>query len=61
MKSYRPWNPDQSFPFPPSPRDWLAEGHLVFFVLVLVAGLDLSAIEGVVHAKDARGNRPHDP
>ncbi|MCB9914835.1 MAG: transposase [Planctomycetes bacterium] len=61
MKSYRPWDPDQSFLFPPAPRDWLPEGHLVFFVLDLVAGLDLSEIEGVIHAKDARGNRPHDP
>lgn len=61
MKSYRPWEPDQSFLFPPSPRDWLSEGHLVFFVLDLVAGLDLSGIEGVIHAKDARGNRPYDP
>ena len=61
MKSYRLWEPDQSFLFPPSPRDWLSEGHLVFFVLDLVAGLDLSAIEVVIHAKDARGNRPYDP
>lgn len=61
MKSYRPWEPDQSFLFPPSPRDWLPEGHLVFFMLDLVAGLDLSEIEAVIHAKDARGNRPHDP
>ena len=61
MKSYRPWEPDQSFLFPPSPRDWLPEGHLVFFLLDLVAGLDLSEIEGAIHAKDARGNRPHDP
>jgi len=61
MKRYRPWEPDQSFLFPPSPRDWLPEGHLVFFLLDLVAGLDLSEIEAVIHAKDARGTRPHDP
>jgi len=61
MKSYRPWEPDQSFLFPPSPRDWLPDGHLAFFMLDLVAGLDLSEIEAVIHAKDARGNRPHDP
>jgi len=30
-------------------------------MLDLVAGLDLSEIEAVIHAKDARGNRPHDP
>ena len=61
MKRYRPWEPDQSFLFPPSPRDWLPDGHLAFFMLDLVAGLDLSEIEAVIHAKDARGNRPHDP
>lgn len=61
MKSYRPWDPDQSYLFPPSPRDWLPEKHLVFFVLDLVAGLDLSEIEVSIQAKDSRGNRPHDP
>ena len=61
MKSYRPWHPDQSFLFPPSPRDWLPEDHLAYFVLDLVAGLDLSKIEGAIHAKDARGTRPYDP
>ena len=61
MKRYRPWSTDQSFLFPPSPRDWLPEGHLVFFMLDLVAGLDLSAIEGEIHSKDARGTRPYDP
>ena len=61
MKSYRPWEPNQSFLFPPSPRDWLPENHLVFFVLDLVEELDLSEIEEIIQAKDPRGNRPHDP
>jgi len=61
MKSYRPWEPDQSFLFPPSPRDWLPDSHLVFFMLDLVTGLDISEIEGVIQAKDSRGNRPYDP
>lgn len=61
MKSYRPWHPDQSYLFPPSPRDWLPEGHLAYFVLDLVAGLNLSQIEGAIHKKDARGTRPYDP
>ena len=29
--------------FPPSPRDWLPEGHLAFFVADTVAALDLGA------------------
>lgn len=61
MKSYRRWAPDQSFLLPPSPRDWLPEGHLAYFVLDLVAELDLSAITNVIQAKDGRGERPYAP
>ena len=61
-KQYRPWKtPDQSYLLPPSPREWLPEGHLAFFVLDLVSELDLRAIEDVIHAKDARGERPYSP
>jgi len=44
-KSYRTYQPDQVFLLPPSMRDWLPDGHLVYFVLDVVEGLDLSAIE----------------
>lgn len=61
-KQYRPWTTiDQTYLLPPSPREWLPEGHLAFFVLELVAELDLTAIEDVIHAKDARGERPYSP
>ena len=60
-KRYRSWTPDQSFLFPPSPKDWLPDNHLVYFVLDLVATLDLRAIEGAIHAKDPRGERPYNP
>ena len=60
-KSYRPWSPDQSFLLPPSPRDWLPEGHLAYFVLDVVSELDLSSIESKIHAKDPRGTRPYSP
>lgn len=53
--------PEQSFLLPPSPREWLPEGHLAYFVLDLVSELDLRAIEDVIHAKDARGERPYSP
>lgn len=46
---------------PPSPTEWLAADHLVYFVLDLVADLDLGAIEGELQAKDARGERPFSP
>jgi transposase len=60
-KQYRPWAPDQSFLLPPSPTEWLPEGHLAYFVLDLVSELDLREIEAVIHAKDPRGTRPYSP
>jgi transposase len=61
MKSYRPWNPTQSFLLPPSPLDWLPKEHLVYFVLDVVSELDLSAIEDAIQEKDERGTRPFAP
>jgi len=59
MKSYRAWNPGQSFLLPPSPLEWLPEGHLAYFVLELVETIDLSAINEAIQAKDPRGERPY--
>ena len=61
MKRYRPYAPDQSFLFPPSPREWLATGHLVYFVEEFVGQLDLGAIERRMQAKDPRGERAYSP
>jgi transposase len=61
VKSYRPYTPEQSYLLPPSPRDWLPEGHLAKFVFDLVQELDLSGIEKKVQAKDPRGERPYSP
>jgi transposase len=60
-KSYRPWAPLQGFLLPPSPTEWLPEGHLAYFVLDVVEGLDLRAVEAVLAAKDPRGERPYSP
>jgi len=60
-KRYRSWTPDESFLFPPSPRDWLPDDHFVYFVLDLIETLDLSAIERAIQAKDPRGERPYNP
>lgn len=60
-KLYRPWSPDQSFLLPPSPREWLPEGHLAYFLLDVVSELDLTPIESKIHAKDPRGARPYSP
>lgn len=61
MKSYRPWSPSQSFLLPPSPLEWLPEGHLAYFVLEVAQTLDLSAIEDTIQEKDGRGERPYPP
>lgn len=61
MKTYRPFAPDQTYLLPPSPRDWLPAGHLAYFVLDLVQDLDLSRVDAVFQAKDARGERPYSP
>ena len=60
-KEYRPWTPEQAFLLPPSPMDWLPEGHLAYFVLELVRELDLSAVEDAIQSKDPRGVRPYSP
>jgi transposase len=53
--------PEQSFLFPPSPREWLPEGHLAYYVFDLVEELDLAEIERELQGKDARGERPYSP
>jgi transposase len=46
---------------PPSPMEWLPEGHLAYFVLEVVRELDLGAIEEAIQKKDPRGERPYAP
>jgi len=60
-KQYRPWSPKQGLLLPPSPLDWLPEGHLAYFILELVAELDLGEIERAIQTKDSRGTRPYSP
>jgi len=57
---YRPYRPDQSFLLPPSPKDWLAEDHLVYFISETVDRLDLSGFYRRYEG-DGRRNRPFDP
>jgi transposase len=61
MKSYRPYAPRQRYLLPPSPEEWLPEGHLAYFILDVVSELDLRAIEEALQSKDARGERPYSP
>lgn len=58
--TFRPYAPDQSFLLPPSPRDWLPEGHLVYFISEAVDALDLSEFYRRYEG-DGRRNQPFDP
>lgn len=59
-KTYRVWDPDQTYLLPPSPRDWLPDGDLVYFMLDVVQTMDLSAITGK-YEKEDRGAPPYHP
>jgi len=59
-KTYRAWDPDQTYLLPPSPRDWLPDGDLVYFMLDVVQALDLSAITRE-YEKEDRGAPPYHP
>ncbi len=58
--TFRSCKPDQSLLFPPSPRDWLPEGHLAFFIADTVAAVDLQAFYAPYEG-DGRRNQPFDP
>jgi hypothetical protein len=60
-KFFRPWTTEQTLLLPPSPVDWLLENHLVFFLLILAAELDLEAIHAVYRQKDPRGEKADEP
>jgi transposase len=61
VKTYRPYAPNQSYLLPPSPNEWLPEGHLSYFILDLVEDLDLGEIEGPMQRKDPRGEKSFAP
>ena len=56
----RRYVPEQSLLLPPSPRDWLAEGHLAYFLSDTVDALDLKAFYEPYEG-DGRRNSPYDP
>jgi len=58
--TFRPYDPDQQFLFPPAFRDWLPADHLVLFVMDLVRELDLSEIYGS-YAGNKGGKPPYNP
>ena len=59
-KGYRPYLPEQYFLLPPSPREWLAEDHLAYFVSDVVDQLDLTPMHAV-YGEEQRAQPPYDP
>jgi transposase len=59
-KGYRAYLPDQDFLLPPSPREWLAEDHVAYFVSDVVDQLDLRAMHAV-YGEEQRGQPLYDP
>jgi len=59
-KTYRAWDPDQTYLLPPSPLDWLPDGDLVYFMLDVIQTIDLSAITRK-YEKEDRGAPPYHP
>ncbi|MBA2574256.1 MAG: transposase, partial [Nocardioidaceae bacterium] len=51
---------DQVFSMPPSVADWLPDGHLAWFLLDVVAELDMSSFVAGYRA-DGRGGAVYDP
>jgi transposase len=51
---------DQSFLLPPDVRDWLPDGHLAWFVLDAVAGMNLAEFYAA-YREDGVGRRAYDP
>jgi transposase len=59
-KTFREWSPDQPSFFPPSPRDWLPEEDLVYFLLDTVATIDLAPFFAH-YERELRGQPPFHP
>lgn len=59
-RTFRPYDRDQMLLLPPSLREWLPTGHLVYFIADLVESLDLSEILDC-YGGPARGTVPYDP
>jgi transposase len=59
-KDFRRADRAQTFLLPPDMRDWLPEGHLVWFLLEVLEELDLSRFEATAKL-GAAGRAPFDP
>jgi transposase len=59
-RMFRSYDPDELWLLPPSPRDWLPEDHLAYFLADLVDELNLTPIL-VTYGGVTRGTAPYHP
>lgn len=59
-KTYRPYEPRQSYLLPPSPLEWLPKDHLAYFVLDVVRSMELAPILSQ-YEREERGHPPYHP
>lgn len=59
-RTFRPYDPDARWLFPPSPQEWLPEGHLAYFASDVVEELDLRPILQT-YGGVTRGTAPYHP
>lgn len=57
---FRPYYPEQSYLLAPSPSDWLAEGHVAYFIGEIVDTLEVDGFYARYEG-DGRRNSPYDP
>ena len=60
-REFLPYDLDQQYLLPPSMKDWVPEGHLIWFISDLVDSLDLSAILSAYNKDEARGRAGYHP
>lgn len=60
-KTFREWEPDQSYLFPPSATDWLPDNDIVYFVLDVVREIDIQPIMKRYENGDGKGYPPFHP
>jgi transposase len=60
-RTFRVYDREQCLLLPPSLRDWLPEGHPVFFISEVVDGLDLSDLISDYDSPDGKGAPPYHP
>ena len=58
MSRFRPIDRDTDCLLPPSVQEWLPEGHLARYVVDVVEGLDLSALERAYAGKGSAAYHP---